>query len=75
MRPSRMTCSGARCPAASRSWKSAGMLITISALPASIWLAIWSDEVSVAARVKTPAPSSRASSSVDAALRLWSSTA
>ena len=50
MRPSRMTCSGARCPAASLSWKSAGMLITISALPASIWLAIWSDEVSVAAR-------------------------
>ena len=57
-------------PALSRAAKSGGMLSTSKAFSASTISAICRGEVSVAARTNTPVPSIRASSSVDAALRL-----
>ena len=70
LRPSRMSCRGAGWPEPSRAAKSGGILSTSKAFSASTISAICRGEVSVAARTNTPVPSIRASSSVDAALRL-----
>ena len=75
LRPSRMIWIGAVSPTVNRCSKSDGMLIASSTLPLSMRSPICALDASAASRRNTPVPSSRASNSVEAALRLWSTTA
>ena len=75
LRASMITWIGASSPALSCRSKSGPIWMTTSASCRLTSGAICSGDVSVAARLNTPVPSSLAMSAVDAPVRLWSSSA